>query len=397
MTVAVSPLIRTNLVSPWLLGALVAWLALAAAPSQAEPLQPARDDEVVETLPGGSRARSEERALRQRWAARPGDPVVAVALARSYLDQARAEGDPRFAGRALAVLQHWPQPAAAPPEVVLMSATLQQYLHDFDGSARLLEGLVQREPRHAQAWLTLATIRRVQGRYAPSDAACRSLAATGASFYGQACEAENASLKGQFDAARAQLAALLATPGLPASSRAWLLTTLAELETRAGRRGQAEAAYRSVLAAQPDEYARLSFADFLLDQQRPAEVLVLLKGQPRSDALLLRLAMAGSLLPSASAQADIAELRARMAQAALRPSSQTTHAREQALFAWKVDGQPARALELALKNVDLQREPIDVLLLARTAKAAERADVLAQARQISQAMGLKDERLDALF
>ena len=299
--------------------AFALWAACAAAHAPAEPLQPASDAEVVETLPSAGRARAEERALRQRWVAQPGDPVVAVALSKRYLDQARAEGDPRFAGRALAVLQHWPQLDTAPPEVVLMAATLQQYLHDFDGAARVLEGLVKREPRHAQGWLTLATIRRVQGRYEPSDAACQSLGATGATFYGKACLAENNSLKGRFDEARQQLTELLATPDLPASTRAWLLTTRAELETRAGRRSQAEAAYRAVLAAQADEYARLSFADFLLDNKRPAEVLSLLKADPRSDTVLLRLAIAGTLVPSRAAQRDIDELRARMAQAALRP------------------------------------------------------------------------------
>lgn len=370
---------------------------LTATAARAEPLRPQSDAEVVETLPSAGRARAEERALRQRWAADPGNATVAVSLARRYLDQARDQGDPRFAGRALAVLQHWPQLDTAPAEVVLMAATLQQYLHDFDGAARELERLVQRDRSQAQAWLTLATIRRVQGRYDASDAACRGLLAAGSTFYGRACEAENLGLRGRTDAARQAFDSLLAPRDLPPSARAWLMTTVAEIEARAGRPAQAEAAYRAVLAAGPNEYARLSFADFLLDNRRPADAVALLKNQPRTDGLLLRLAIAGMRQPSAQSQADVAELRARMNQAALRPEARTTHAREQAMFALHIEGRPDRALEFARMNVDLQREPVDLLVLAEAARAAKDEAGLQLARRIRQDMGLHDARLDALL
>lgn len=382
-----------------LAGVTAAALLALLAPGgvRAEPLQPTSDTQVVETLPSAGRARAEERALRQRWAAEPGNATVAVSLARRYLDQARDQGDPRLAGRALAMLQHWPRLDTAPAEVVLMAATLQQYLHDFDGAARELEGLVQRDPSQAQAWLTLATIRRVQGRYDASDTACRGLLATGSTFYGRACEAENLSLRGRNDAAREVFARLLAPRELPASARAWLMTTLAEIDARTGRRAEAEAGFRAVLAADPNEYARLTFADFLLDNGRAADAVALLKDQPRTDGLLLRLAIAGLRAGTPQSRADVAELRARMAQAALRPEARTTHAREQAMFALHIEGRPDRALEFARMNVDLQREPIDLLVLAQASRAAKDETGLMLARRIRQDMGLHDARLDALL
>ncbi len=372
-------------------------LVLAPSASAGEPLRPASDAEVVEVLPSGGPARAEERRLRQRWAAAPGDATVAVALAKRYLDQAREQGEPRFAGRALATLQHWQDPATAPAEVTVMLATLQQYLHDFDGAASLLEGLVRREPRQAQAWLTLATIRRVQGRYDASDAACQGVATAGSAFYARACAAENASLRGRVDEARRSLLALKATPQLAPSAAAWLTTTLAEVEWRAGRLDAAEAAFREVMRTGPDEYARIAYADFLIERGRAGEVPPLLKSQARSDATLLRLAIAGTLRPGRTAREDIAELRARMDQAALRPDAGNTHAREQAMYALLVAGEPARALPLAVANVGLQREPIDLLLLARTAAAARDAAALAQARRLRDEVGLRDARLDALL
>ena len=379
-----------------LLLALVGLMCGAAV--QAEVVLPKSDADVVETLPAVVGSRAEERKLRQQWAANPRDAVLAAALARRYLDQARDQGEPRFAGRALAVLQAWPDVEQAPDEVLLMLATVQQFLHDFDGSSQNLERLVKRQPRHAQGWLTLATIRRVQGRYADSDRACRALAAIpAAALYAQACEAENQGLRGEFAKTRESLRQLVATPALPAGTQTWLLTTLAETEARAGKNADAEKAYRAALRLQPDDYTSLSFADFLMESGRPADAVAVLKRLSRTDAVLLRLAMAGTRLKLADASRDAQEMRDRVTQANLRPQAQTLHAREQAMFALVVENQPERALSLARTNVTLQREPIDVLLLAQTARAAKQPEAVREAERLRNDMGLKDARLDALL
>lgn len=376
---------------------LAAILLLAAHAAQATPVTPTRDDEVVEVLPQASGDRAEERRLRREWLANPGDAPKAIALARRYLDHARGQGDPRYAGQALAVLQGWPDEAAAPDEVLLMQATLQQYLHDFEGAARKLEALVARRPKDAQAWLTLATVRRVQGRYAPSDRACAALAEAGAGLYARACRAENDSLRGQVDEARGALTQLAATPRLPDGTRNWLLTTLAEAEERAGRAKESEAAFRAALKASPDAYTTMAFSDFLLDRGRPAEALALLKTQPRTDAVLLRLAIAGTRAKAADAAADVRELRERTAQANLRPEARTTHAREAAMLAMWIDDKPAEALAFARANVEHQREPLDLLVFAQAARAAKDADATRDAARLKAEMGLHDRRLDALL
>ena len=130
---------------------LIAWCAGLAWPAGATVVTPASDDEVIETLPAVSANRAEDRRLRQQLAANPGDAALAAQLARRYLDHARKEGDPRYAGRALAALQAWPVADTAPDEILLLLATLQQFLHDFDTAASNLERLVKRQPRNAQA------------------------------------------------------------------------------------------------------------------------------------------------------------------------------------------------------------------------------------------------------
>ena len=364
----------------------------------AEPIVPTRDDQVIEVLPGLATSRLEERRARRALAQRPTDPALAVGVARRLLARAHDDGDPRFAGQALAAISGWSD-ADAPDDVLLLRADLQQYLHEFDASVQNLQRLVARPSgaRVAQAWLTLATVRRVQGRYADSDAACSKLPDAASALYASACAAENAALRGEFDAARASLARLLATPGLPASTKAWLLVTRAEMEQRAGRVEAADAAFRTSLELQSDSYTRLAYADFLIEQRRPSEALKWLAGEVRSDPVLLRLAIAGKLAKSADATRDAAEMRERIALANLRPDAKVSHGREQAMFALAVEGDPARAVALARGNVAHQREPLDLVVFAQAAKAAGDAAALQEARALAAQMGLHDQRIQTLL
>ena len=130
-------------------GALAAGLFVCAMAASAEPIVPTRDDEVIEVLPAATGDRGEDRRLRQQLAARPDDAALAVRVAQRELDRARQAGDPRFAGLALAALRPWPDASTAPAEVLLMRATLQQYLHDFEASVASLRQLLARPAKRA--------------------------------------------------------------------------------------------------------------------------------------------------------------------------------------------------------------------------------------------------------
>ncbi|MDM0112011.1 hypothetical protein QTI66_07615 [Variovorax sp. J22R133] len=396
--------------------ALVRWSVIASvllavsAPGGATPRVPSSEDAVVETLPTISGWSREQRQLRNALAQRPRDEATAIAAAQAYLELARSQGDARYAGYAMGALQAWDGPAAGTPAAILvMRATVAQFLHDFDSAEATLKTALARQPANAQAWITLATILRVRGRYNESDAACRALGRAGPALYGVACQAENAALRGAHAPAREALRDLLATPMLQgaqqAGTRQWLLTTLAEVEELAGRPAAAEAAYRQALQAERSGYLLLAYSDFLLQAGRPGEVAPLLRNEPRSDAVLLRLAIARQRTPTQKASTtqandnftdDVRELQARFDAAALRPGNASVHAREGALFALDVLGDSRRALELARANVRVQREPIDMLLLARAAAATHDDGARREVRTLMQQTGLRDARIDAI-
>lgn len=376
---------------------IVLWTASQAGLALAEPIVPRSDAEVIEVLPSGAGERAQERRLRRQLAERPDDAQLASAVARRHLDQARAQGDPRYAGLAIAAVQRWTDPAATPDDVLLLQATLDQYVHEFDAAAAKLERLLGRQPNQPQAWLTLATVRRVQGRYAASDAACRGLAGLNAALHSNACLAENNGLRGQADAARARLKQLLATPRLDDTSKGWLLTTLAELEERSGAADAAGAAWRAALQADRGPYAVIGYADHLIHNERHAEALALLADQPRTDAVVLRRAIAATRGRLPGAADEVKEMRERIALSNQRPDAQSFHGREQAMFALWVEGRAQEALTLARENVRRQREPLDLLVLAQCARASGDAQALREAEALRREVGLVDRRIGALL
>jgi len=365
-----------------LCGVLTGLVLAATGAAQAAPIQPGSDAQVIERLPAAPRTSGSA------------DPVVAVREAQDLLQAARRDSDPRLAGRALARLARWQAQPQAPAEVVLALAEAEQYLHQFVPATQRLQALLQRDPQQAQGWLLLATLHRVQGRYAASDEACVALQRLQVQPWADGCLAENQALRGDFESARPRLQALLARTSEP-GTRAWLFTTLAEGAQRAGEPAAAEADWQRALQAAPDTYARIGYADLLLDLQRPQAAWDLLRDAEPGEGVLLRQAIAAHRLGRPEAATLRRTLRERHAQADLRPGDRG-HQRERALMALDVEGRTAAALAHARRNVTAQREAVDLWLLARCAQAAGDTAALAEARQLARQMGLRDARIDAL-
>jgi hypothetical protein len=381
-------------------------VAMAATPgSWAAPTQaPTSDGEVVEVLrdrPLSAEAR-QMRAQRAQLRARPQDLPLATQVAWQALRAARRDGDPRLLGQAQAALAPWWALPAPPLEVRLLRATVLQSTHEFDAALKDLQALVKLPAASPQAWLTLASVLQVTGRYGEAQAACEGLRATGdatVAVLAQACVLELHSLRGQPDLARDGLQAL--SQQAPPALQPQLQLMRAELAERMGQPQQALVLYRTLLLQQDDAYLLGNLADLLLDMGRPAEVLSLLQGRERNDALLLRLAEAGRALsggaqrPGAEVATQVAALKARFEAAHLR--GDRVHRREEARLALRLLNQPQRALQLARANWRVQKEPADARILLEAARAARDDRDVAALRTQVQDWGWRDQRLEALW
>jgi len=361
---------------------LIFALLSCASAIHAAPYVPLDPTEVLERLPARPTdpVMSSLRDLRRQLSADPQRLDLAVDLADRYFRLAVREGDPRYIGYAQATLAPWWGQAEPPTDVLVLRAGMAQYLHDFESALADLSRAIARDPGNLTAWSYRAVIYIVMARYDEARSDCRQFAARDGGLIPAACEPTVDALTGNAAAGYARLdLALSRNPAASASQRLWVLTRLAEIAQRLGNQRDAEARYRSALQLGiDDQYLLTAYAEFLLDQNRPAEVIELLKEKTRNDVLLLRLAMAERALGLPLAKTHQAAIQSRIDAARLR--SDKLHLSDEAVFELIFRQHPGEALRLARENWALsQREPSDARILMESALAARQPEGAAAA------------------
>lgn len=346
-------------------------LSCCATYAAATAYLPASDATVLERLPfkPNDPVARELAQLRAQVQRQPHNLELALQLAQRYYGLVGEEGDPRYLGYAQAALAPWWKMSEPPLEVQVLRAGLAQFRHDFPGALQDLGSVLERAPRHSGARALRAVIQIVQARYAPARSDCLALQGVSSDLIAAGCVAMVDGLSGQAVTAYAALTAELEhSTSAGKEERLWVLLRLAEISQRLAHHEVAEKHFKQALALGiSDTFLLAAYADFLLERQRPAEVVTLLKDKTRSDGLLLRLLLAERSLGLASAQEHERNLAARYQAAQLR--GDTVHQQEEARFALQLQNNPAKALELAGENWKVQREPRDARILLQAALA----------------------------
>jgi Tfp pilus assembly protein PilF len=355
---------------------------------------PANGNQVLETLPSRNDPNQQAFArMRVRLDKNPNDLALASQLAQMYVTASRVDGDPRYLGYAQAVLKAWWNQPHPPEAVALQRAIILQSTHQFSDALQDLETVLRADPANGQAWLTKATVLTVLGDYSGARTACGKLQNLAYDIVLQTCLANVGSLNGEALENYANLSkALEHYPNLNADLRIWVMTMLGEMASRLGRPSEAETHFTNAMALEkPDGYLLGAYSDFLLDQRRYSEVVDLLKSRTRNDALLLRYALALKALGGPTASTSIELLRQRFAAAAMR--GDTVHQREQARFELHLLGNSRQALQTALSNWKVQKEPADLRVLLEAATAANDRKAIAIATDWINATHFEDQAL----
>jgi tetratricopeptide (TPR) repeat protein len=349
----------------------MAALSLTAAIATAAPYTPRSDAAVLAEVPPGTAHITALQITRTRL-------DVALPLAQFYITRSRATGDLRFLGYAEATLQPWSnQPAA-----LVLHATILQSRHAFEASLQELNRVLALQPDNSQAWLTRATVLRVLGRYEQATTSCDRIADAAITTL---CDASIRSLTGHLESAYDTLVSL-PTQALSDAARTWRYSELGEMAERLGRDDAAERWFTDGLRLAPDDlYTRAAYADLLLRQGRNAEVLPLLADYRSMEPMLLRIALATRTDTAAQTLANAFSVEEQRGDA--------VHRREQARFLLDVAHQPAQALAVARGNWRTQREPDDILILLRAARAAHSPGDAAPALEFIRQHRLEDRRL----
>jgi len=367
---------------------------LLASPARSVPRTPVDDATVIEKLPfraGDSRAR-ELNALRVNARKAPGDSMAAAALAQAYFDAAQALGDPRYVGYADAILSQFNQPM--PVDLQVLRGMLRQYRHDFDDALNDFAAVLAQDPKRASAHAWRGAIYLVLAQYDNARKECTALLELQRPVLHGGCTGLVQAYTGQLSSAHSTLQKTLALTRYD-DQRLWLLTRLGEVSAWLGHNDRAERYYRDALAlGRDDGYLLAAWADFLLDNNRPAEVVKLLAAWESSDPLLLRLAEAENTLQLPSAKAHLQALDDRFAAAKLR--GDITHQAEEARFQLRLRKNTALALQLASANYQIQKEPRDLRVLLEAALAARDPEAAKPAREWLQSTGFEDAKMRTL-
>jgi Tfp pilus assembly protein PilF len=294
------------------------------------------------------------------------------------------------------VLAPWLTRPAPPAAVLVQYGTILQYRHQFAEARRELRRALDADPHNTQGWLTLATVDMVQGEYEVAGRDCAQVAANGAYILVVACTANLRSYIGQAQQSRNLLTQIDAeAQTLPAAFKAWLQGLLAETAERLGEWAQAESHYRKALTLTPeDNFLLIAYADFLLDRNRPAEVLTLLGSSNQSDTAFLRLALAKAALHSPELPLYTWIMGARFA--ALTQRGSDYFGREQVRFALYLQHDPQAALSMAERNWEVQRAPWDARVFLEAAQAARRPQAAAPALAFLRKTKLQDPIIEPL-
>lgn len=339
--------------------------------------------------------------LEQAYAKSNHNPVLAARLATAYIRLAREESDPDYYRKASELIQPWAKkPAipgvrekAIPDDLRLIRATLAQHNHDYrDASADLLH-IVRKQPQHVQAWLTLSTIQLVQGDYPQAEVSCSVLGKITSHWLASLCYSQLYSFTGSAERAFDLQKTLLAqSDPQQAELQLWVTGLLAETALRLGRMQTAEEYFKAGLAIKNnDTYLLRTYSEFLLAQNRSAEVITLLKKFQDNDQLLLRLAMA---VKASGDEAWLSQLVSKLTTSFETAIAIHGHAhdRDAALFLLEFKDDHQQALKLAMLNWQIQKEPDDALLLLQAAKAANQPEVIQQVRDWVAMHQLQDVR-----
>jgi tetratricopeptide (TPR) repeat protein len=372
-------------------------LGLAGALADAAPVRPQQDSQVLETLPprAHDELSSAIASMHAALAAGGHNFDLAAEVAKRHLERFRRDQDPRDLGQAEAAIEPWLRQPNPPPRALVLRASVRQSNHFFASALDDLDHAIHAQPDNVDAWLIRANILQVQGRYLEAKQSCGRLILMNTVIAG-ICLANVAAVSGRPEQAYLLLQHLAEQISPTDSLYHWLLVSQAETAVWMGKQEAAEQFFRHALAINPrDAYLKAAWADFLLDRNRPKEVLAVLAADIRNDNLLLRLALAekqaglnGDLAP------HVEDLRSRFAASAER--GDRVHLREEAIFNLKLLNDPEKALSLAEADWQVQKEVADCRILMEAAIAARQPARAAPAVMWLKIAQLRDPALTKL-
>ncbi len=365
----------------------------------AKPFIPSQDDQVLEKLPlklFQSTTSKKIQSLRRQLKTNPNDWPSVSQLAQYYIELSKTFADPRYMGYAQTILNPWLENSKPLAQALVLRAVIRQNAHDFSGAMMDLDQVLGVQSNHVQANLIKATIASVQGEYSLSIQHCRRLMRRSL-ILALVCQSTPASLSGNAEISYQMLHQIMLTETrLSKQQLVWAWTSFAEIAWRLGYFEAANLHFQTALQMEVQDYYLLRmYADFLLQQRRPVDVIRLISVDTQNDSLLLRLALAEKITRSKKLSDHVFLLNERFLLNRQRGSA--FHKGDEARFHLYLLNQPQEALKLSQQNWRVQREPTDTYILLKSAIAAHDLKTIAEVKRWLTVHGTEDVLIEEIL
>jgi len=314
-----------------------------------------------------------------------------------YLKMGREKSDPRYFGYAEALILPYLKDDNLPEQIYIHWADILQHRHDFDHALEVLNRLANNKSNYSRVYLMRAISHMSRAEYRQALDNCKLLFTRASHLISMACVSQVKSLTGALQESFALLQETLQiNMHSDKEELGWTLSLLADMAVRMGDEDTAEQYYRKALTInQHDYYVLANYADMLLEQKKYQQVMTLLNDFTYVDSLLLRLAIAGVKSENSAAIKYIAELEA--SYRLMEARGEDAHLRDQARFYLEVKNNNEKALFLAKKNWQVQKEPADIKLLLGVALKNKNNTELSQGIEWVRSRHLEDVQLSKII
>lgn len=371
---------------------------LSGALAQPNLYRPESPDEIVGSI-SESVASLAAQARNSRNSEAEFDAEASLQSLFATFQLAQRENSARAYGHVLQLLDSWPADRPLPAAARLIKASVLQHNHRFGDALAELAQLPEDGSTLAPKLQMCAQILLIIGDYEEAAQTCAELRSSLFIHAALNCETQLLGLTGEAQQALATLSTLLTQPQFDPAYRLEYLLTSADIAMRLNSIDSTYTYYEKALALAPsNHYALSTFSDWLLSQGDHARVVELLEAkvtQQQDTELSILYARA---LVKQGASARYLEVKNRVTEevAAMRKRGADRPHKLIAQYALYLAGDYELATHEALANFEAQKEPSDVLLLARAANAQGDHQALSRVKSWLTFSGLQSSAVEEL-
>jgi len=274
---------------------------------------------------------------------------------------------------------------------LMLHATILQRDHHFDKALVALKQVLQRNPKCAEAWLIQSTIHTVMGSYEEARKSALPLFALAPGLVSMTAATASSSLSGSLEQSYVLLReAYDEKKSTSVETQVWALGSLAEMAVRLGNNDEADGYFeRAHQLDSRNPWLTRAFANHLFETERPEYVLKLLK--KREEYFPLHWLLAARAVNGETKEWHEKLARYRSVQRSAGHGH--AHGREAARFQLEVMKNSHAAFHAIEHEIDVQREPDDLLVALKCARAAGKKKFAKKLSDWVREQNLEDVRL----